>query len=119
METVNNAIRKPIQLRIIFIMNALMMILPFIFYFVFTTNNITIGDLDPMHMVYTGIGYILSFVLLVTTILRKKLILFRSIFLLNVLIALPTGAYIGIAVAIISMAISFNQKIKAFFDRAQ
>ena len=39
-------VEKPIPLRVIFILNALMMILPFIFYFVFTAKDIQIGDLD-------------------------------------------------------------------------
>lgn len=38
-------VQKPILLRIIFILNALMMILPFVFYYVFTTNDISIGGL--------------------------------------------------------------------------
>ena len=38
---------KPIQLRIIFILNALMMFLPFIFYYVFTTKDISIEGFKP------------------------------------------------------------------------
>jgi len=115
MTTSNDLVKKPIQLRIIFILNALMMILPFAFYYVFTTKNITIDGLDPMYMVYTGIGYIISFIFLVTSILKRNLTLLRAIFAINILIAIPASAYIGIIVAIVSILISLSGKVKAYF----
>ncbi len=115
MTTTTDKVQKPIQLRIIFILNALMMFLPFVFYYVFTTQDISIDGLDPMMMVYTGIAYIISFIILVPSILKRNIILFRVMFGINVLIAIPAGAYIGIVVAIISVALSFNKKVKAFF----
>lgn len=111
----NSAVKKPIQLRVIFILNALMMVLPFVFYAVFTTQNISIEGLDPMWMVYTSFGYIATFALLVTTILKKKMLLFRLMFIVNILIAFPAGAFIGMLFAVISMALSFNKKVKAYF----
>lgn len=110
-----DSIKKPIQLRIIFILNALMMILPFIFYYVFTSKNISIAGLKPIHMVYTGIAYIISFMFLVFFILKKKLVGIRVMFVINILIALPTKAYLGILVAIISIILSFTSKVKAYF----
>lgn len=112
-----NRVNKPIPLRIIFLLNALMMILPFVFYYVFTIQNITVGDLDPMYMVYTGLAYILSFGVLVIFLLKRNLWGARVTFILNILIALPAGAYIGIVVAIISLTLSFfNQKVLAYFN---
>jgi len=93
-----------------------MCVLPFIFYSVFITKDISIGGLEPIHMVYTGLAYIVSFGLLVGSILTKKIWLLRGILALNILIALPTGAYIGIAFAIISMALSFNKKVLNYFN---
>ena len=90
-----NKVHKPIPLRIIFLLNALMMVLPFVFYYVFTTRNITLGDLDPLWMVYTGIAYIVSFSILVYFLANRNLLGARIIFLINILIAVPTGAYIG------------------------
>lgn len=107
---------KPIPLRIIFILNALMMVLPFIFYYVITTQEIVIGGLNNTYMIYTGIAYILTFISLVFFILKRNVIGARIIFLLNILIAFPAGAYIGILVAIISLSLSFfNAKVKAYF----
>lgn len=107
--------KKPIQLRIIFILNALMMILPFVFYTIITTKNITIEGIKPIYMVYTGIAYILSFAALVGFILKKNITGLRVMILINVLIALPTKAYIGIAVAIISIVLSLTGRVKTYF----
>ncbi len=110
-------VKKPIPLRIIFILNALMMFLPFVFYYVFTTRDITVGNLDPMWMVYTGIAYIVTFIILVYFILNRNVIGARIIFLINILIAIPAGAYIGILIAIISLLLSFyNKKVLAYFN---
>lgn len=117
MKTQSTSIKKPIPLRVIFILNALMMILPFMFYYVFTTNNIQVGDLDPMWMIYTGIAYIISFIFLVYNILKRNSLGAKIVFLLNIIIAIPAGAYIGMLVAIISLLlIFFNSKVKLYFD---
>jgi len=113
----NNEVKKPIALRVIFILNALMMILPFVFYGVFTSQNITVGDLKPIWMVYTGIAYIISFIFLVYCLLNRIQLGARIIFVLNIIIAIPVGAYIGILVAIISLSLSFfNKKVLGYFE---
>ena len=117
MQDSNAPIKKPIPLRVIFLLNALMMVLPFIFYYVFTTNNITVGNLNPMWMVYTGIAYIISFAVLVYFLSNKKLLGARIMFIINILIAIPASAYIGILVAIISLSLSFfNKKVLYYFN---
>ena len=107
--------KKPIQLRAIFIMNGLMMILPFVFYMVFTTKNISIDGLENIHMVYTGISYIISFIFLVLSILKRKINALRAMLVINILIAFPADAYIGMLFALISMGLSFSKKVKAYF----
>jgi len=117
MSNSSNSIKKPIPLRVIFILNALMMVLPFVFYYVFTTKNITVGNLDPISMVYTGIAYIISFAVLVYFLVNRKLVGARIMFIINILIAIPASAYIGILVAIISLLLSFfNKKVLAYFS---
>ena len=116
MKTTENIVKKPIQLRIIFILNALMMILPFIFYAVITSKGITIGGIDPMWMIYTGLAYIASFILLIVAIYKRHLLAFRIVFILNILIAIPAKAFIGVGIAIISILISFHKNIKSFFS---
>ena len=117
MQQSNNSVHKPIALRVIFILNALMMILPFVFYYVFITNDIRIGNLDPMWMVYTGIAYIISFAILVYFLVKRNVVGARIMFLVNIVIALPTSAYIGMVVAVISLALSFyHKKVLAYFN---
>lgn len=107
--------KKPIPLRITFILNALMMVLPFVFYGVFTSQNIQVGTLDPQWFLYTGAAYIASFAFLVSFILKRNFIGFRAMFFVNFVIAIPAGAYIGMVIALVSFGLSFNQKIKAYF----
>lgn len=117
MSNSNLKIHKPIPLRIIFILNALMAILPFIFYWVFTSKNMSVGNLNPIWMIYTGIAYIISFIFLVYCLKNRKQWGARIIFFINILIAIPTSAYLGILVALISLALSFfNKKILAYFS---
>ncbi len=116
MSKTNYRINKPKTVTAVFILNVIMMILPFVFYTVFTTQNITIDGLDPMLMIYTGIAYIVSFVPLVISIRTKRIWLFRSILLLNILIALPAKAYIGIIVAIVSIIISLTKRVTTYFQ---
>lgn len=106
---------KPLQLRTIFILNAIMAVLPFVFYAVFTTRNIEIEGLDPIYMVYTGAGYVASFIALVFFILQRNITGVRAIIVLNILIALPAKAYIGIMVALISFLLTFSKKVKHYF----
>lgn len=121
MSTTNNAVnttelvRKPAQLRVIFILNALMMFLPFVFYYLAVSGKLVIAGLKPMWMIYTAIGYMTTFAVLVTAILKRNIVLLRIIFGVNVLIAFPAGAFIGMLVAVISFALSFNSKVKGFF----
>ena len=93
-----------------------MMVLPFVLYFIFTNKEVSIGELDPMYMIYTGIAYIVSFALLVFFILKQNIIGLRIMLIINVLIALPAKAYIGIAVAVISMTLSFTAPVKKYFS---
>ena len=110
--------KKPIQLRIIFILNALMMFLPFLVYFLVTNNKIEM-DVVPMHVIYTGIAYIISFGALVYCILNKKFFAFRTIFFINLLIALPVGVNGGIVVVIVSFILSHTKQVKSFFNASK
>ena len=107
-------IQKPIPLRVIFILNALMCILPFFFAYIVSAGKINPG-IPAEYMVYTGVAYIFSFAALVTSILKRNLNLVRVVIGINILIALPTKAYIGIVVAIISGALAFNSQVKRYF----
>jgi len=106
---------KPITLRVIFILNALMSILPFIFYFVVTSQNIELGGIDPQWLLYTGVAYALSFIAMIRFILKRNYVGIRAVIFINLLIALPTKAYLGMVVAVISFALTFEKRVKAYF----
>ena len=110
----NKALIKPIKLRIIFILNAIMMILPYVFYYLLTSGKLDV-NLPPEYMLYTAAAYAVTFAALVTSILKKNMILLRLIIVLNIMIALPTKAFIGIGVAIVSMILSLTKEVKVYF----
>ena len=107
--------KKPIQLRIIFILNALMMFLPFLVHFLVTNNKIEM-DVVPMYVIYTGIAYIISFGALVYCTVNRKFFAFRTMFVINLLIALPVGVDGGMVVAIVSFILSHTKQVKSFFN---
>lgn len=111
------AIKKPPVLRLVFILNAILMFLPFVFYYIFQTKNITIEGFDPTIMLYTGGAYILNFILMVFSILKRNLIGFRAVFVILFLISIPGQAYLGFLIAIISLLLSFTKKIKLYFKQ--
>ena len=114
-----NQTEKPKQLRIIFILNALMMVLPFVFFGVATLKGLSsLKGVETILMVYTGIAYIISFAVLVSFILKKNIIGFRIMFVINVLIAFPAKAFLGIIVAIVSIILSFNSKVISYAAQA-
>ena len=77
---------------------------------------ITCMLLMASYMAYTGIAYIISFIGLVTSILKKRLLPLRLILIVNILIAIPAKALIGIAFAIISLTLTLNKKVKLYFS---
>ena len=118
MSNAGHATEKPRSLRVIFGLNAVMMVLPLVFYAVVTARNIDLGGLNPTLMLYTAAAYTLSFAVLVFCIRSRNGLGVRAVILLNVVIALPAKAYIGIAVAIVSMVLTFRSANKRYFGQA-
>lgn len=110
--------KKPIPLRVIFILNALKILLAFGFFTVFTIKDITVGGLDRTYILYTAFGYVLTFAAMVFFILRKNLLALRIVIGIDLLISLPTKALIGIVIAIVSFSLSFHKKVKGYFGAA-
>jgi hypothetical protein len=72
-----------------------------------------------MWMIYTGVAYIVSFVFLAYFMNGRNRTGTIIMFLINILIAIPTSAYIGVVVAVISLALTFmNGKVKAYYGVA-
>ncbi len=108
--------KKPIPLRIIFILNLLLVIVCYVFYFVFKSKDIELGKVNPEKILYTAISYTVIFAALVYSILNKKLLLVRICTILTFAVSIPTSAFIGIGVSIISFALTFHPKVKSYLN---
>ena len=107
-------LKKTTPLRVLMALNAMMMILPFVFYFVITGNKFEVG-VEPFWMLYTGLAYILSFAALVFSVLTRNIMGLRIVIVANVIIAIPVSAFIGWIVALVSIILTFNKRVKAYF----
>ena len=115
MTATSTALKKPLPVRAIFILNAIMIPLPLVFFTVVTTRNIDLGGLDPVVMLYTAAAYAVSFAALVYCLRARNGVGVRLVVIANVLIALPAKAYIGIGVAVVSMWLSYRPDARRYF----
>ena len=110
---------KPINLRVIFILNALKIILTFGFFVAFKFYGLSVkgmeGDSAANLMLLTMGGYILTFVAIVTSILKRNILGIRIAIIVDFLVSIPAKAPIGFAIAIISIGMTFTQSVKAYF----
>lgn len=113
----NTTIGKPITLRAIFILNALKAILAFTLYFVFTNKAGHEPIIDPQIILYTASAYVVLFGFMVRAILTKNLIALRLLLIIDFIVSIPAKAYIGFAVAIISLGLSFTNTVKRYFQQ--
>lgn len=106
---------KPAPLRAMFIMNAVLMFLPFVFYAVSVSTGRTIAGIPSEQMLYVGAAYIASFALQVFFILRRNLTGLRIMYGVTLLASLPLKAFIGIVVALVATGLSFHKRVRAWF----
>ena len=110
-------VKKPLPLRIVFILNLFKILLAFGLYLYFSANNIQLGNVGPQIILYTMIGYIIMFGGIVFAILKRNMLMLRIVLFLDLLISLPATAIAGIAISVISLLlVFFNHKIKAYFS---
>lgn len=108
---------KPLQLRAIFILNALKILLTIGFYIAFEFTGFTVGGMTSSMMLYTLIGYVAAFAAMVFCILKRNLLGLRISILIDFLISVPAKAFIGFAIAVIGIALTFTAPVKAYFHR--
>lgn len=113
MNTRTENLKKPALLRVIFILNALKIILAFVFYVVLKDK--TDFAFDPIYILYTAIAYALLFVGIVASILKKNIWAMRIVILIDFVVSIPTTAIIGLVISALSFGLSFSTKIKAYF----
>ena len=110
---------KPITLRVIFILNALKILLTFGFFIAFKYGGFTLhgleGDTAASLMLYTAFGYVVAFAAMVASILKRNILGLRAAIVIDFLISVPAKAPIGFAIAVISMGLTFTGAVKAYF----
>jgi hypothetical protein len=119
MTSTENKMKKPGMLRAIFIINALLVITGFTFYFVFsarTNAGIETLGIPPSTLLTMAIIYLGMFVTIVISILKKmiwgmRIALLTTIVTSIVIILAP----IGIGLAAISLGLSFGKPVVAYF----
>lgn len=109
--------KKPIPLRVVFILNLLKIFLAAGLYTYFTANDITLGEVGPQIILYTGIAYVVLFIGIIIVITKRNLLALKIIIFIDLLASLPAKAFAGILIAIISLLLLFfNKKIRYYFE---
>ncbi|MFY2824198.1 hypothetical protein [Ruegeria sp. MALMAid1280] len=110
---------KPVTLRVIFILNALKILLAFGFFTAFKFYGLQVGELvGPQAanlMLYTMLGYLVTFACIVASILKRSIVGIRAAIAVDFLVSIPATAIIGFIIAIISMVLTFTASARAYF----
>ncbi len=108
---------KPGQLRLIFVLYLIKIILAFTAFTIFTIKGKSVNGVGAEIILYTAFGYIASFLALAYFILTKNLKGMRAVIVVDFIISLPSRAYVGLAFAVIAFALSWHSKVKQFFAK--
>ena len=116
----NVGLDKPPLLRVIFILNALKILLALGLLVGFKYYGLKVGSVSGPSAVtmifWTMLGYIATFAAIVTSILKRSIIGLRIAIVVDFLISIPAKAVIGLVVAAIGMGLSFTMPVKAYFS---
>ena len=104
----NQALKKPISLRIVFILNAIKILLTLAFYISFTYGDTGI-DLDPNKILYTGAAYVFFFGIIVFSIIKRNQLLLRISIILDFIASIPLFAFIGLIISAVSFLLTFRK----------
>lgn len=116
----NNAGRaKPPLLRVIFILNALKIFLALGLLIGFKYLGLKVGSVSGPPAVtmifWTMLGYIATFAAIVTSILKRSIVGLRAAIAFDLLISIPSKAFVGFAVALVGMGLSFSKPVVNYF----
>ena len=110
---------KPPLLRVIFILNALKIILALGLLIGFRYFDLRVGSVSGPSAVsmilWTMLGYIATFAAIVASILKRSIIGLRAAIVADFLISIPSKAFVGFAVALIGFGLSFSRPVAAYF----
>lgn len=106
---------KPILLRAIFILSALLILIASGFYIAIGVMGYSIGGADASLILITLIGRIALFGAMIYFILNRNMLGLRACIGANFLISIPGTAIIGLVVAAVCMALTFTPSVKRYF----
>ena len=110
---------KPPFLRAIFILNALKIFLALGLLIGFRYFDLKVGSVSGAPAVtmifWTMLGYIATFAAIVTSILKRSIVGLRAAIVVDFIISIPSKAFVGFAVALIGIGLSFSGPVKAYF----
>lgn len=116
---IDTGFNKPPLVRVIFILNALKILLALGLLIGFRNFDLQVGSVSGPSAVtmifWTMIGYIATFAAIVTSILKRSIIGLRAAIVIDFLISIPAKAFIGFAVALIGLGLSFTNPVKEYF----
>ena len=121
MTTLDNNIgrKKPPLLRVIFILNALKIFLALGLLIGFSYFDLKVGSVSGPSAVttifWTMTAYIATFAAIVTSILKRSIVGLRAAIAVDFLVSIPSQAFIGFAVAVIGMGLSFPGPVTKYF----
>jgi hypothetical protein len=121
MTTLNTDIgrKKPPLLRAIFILNALKILLAVGLLVGFKYFDLKVGSVSGPSAVtmifWTMLGYVATFAAIVTSILKRSIVGLRTAIVFDFIISIPSKAFVGFAVALIGMGLSFSGPVKEYF----
>ena len=110
---------KPILLRAIFLLFAFKILLSLGLFVGFSYLGFEVGskggDEIATIILLTTLGYLATFAAMVVSILNRFMIGLRAAIAVDFVISIPAQAFIGFAIAIIGMGLSFTAPVKAYF----
>ena len=110
---------KPVLLRAIFILFAFKILLSLGFFVGFKYLGLQVGSVSGPSaatlVFWSMLGYIVTFAAMVASILNRFVVGLRVAIAADFLVSIPAKAFIGFAIAIIAMGLSFTGPVKAYF----
>ncbi len=114
-----NPAAKPPLLRVVFILNALKIFLALGLFIGFKYFGLRVGSASgdgiATTILFTMFGYIATFAAIVWSILNRSITGLRAAIVVDFVISIPAKAFIGFAIALIGMGLSFTPSVKKYF----
>lgn len=112
--------KKPGMLRAVFILNALLVIIGFIFYFVISSRvnagKATLG-IPPSTLLTMALIYLGVFAVVMASILKKQIWIMRGAMLVTIVTSIVIiFAPIGILLAGVALGLSFGKPVVNYFE---